>query len=63
MRDLEEAAPPKLAVEAVTKAFRRDGASELVVMRDLTFAVERLEFLSIVGPSGCGTRRSARGRG
>jgi ABC-type nitrate/sulfonate/bicarbonate transport system ATPase subunit len=37
----------------VTKTFRRDGA-QAPVLRDISFTVDRGEFVAILGPSGCG---------
>ncbi len=42
-----------LTIEKLTKRFNNNNQS-LKVLEDLSFTVDRGEFLSIVGPSGCG---------
>ena len=43
----------EIIVESLTKIFTQ-GKSSLEVLKDLTFDVNRREFICIVGPSGCG---------
>lgn len=47
---------PLLSFQSVTKTF----ASGVVALRDVSFRVDRGEFLSIVGPSGCGKSTALR---
>ncbi|OLT18692.1 hypothetical protein BJF78_00975 [Pseudonocardia sp. CNS-139] len=44
-------AEPLLAIRGLTKQYAADGPH---VCRDLTFEIERGDFVAIVGPSGCG---------
>src|SRR5690606_35536811 len=44
---------PKIVVEKLTKSFRKDGVSFLA-LQDVSIAVDKGSFVSIVGPSGCG---------
>ena len=48
--------PSALALEniAVTFAARNAGAASYTAVRDTTLAVDRGEFVSVVGPTGCG---------
>lgn len=46
---------PLLQVHQVSKKFNDDGTrAEVEALRDVSFTVEKGEFLSIIGPSGCG---------
>lgn len=45
---------PKLHAQNVWKVFRTAGKGQLVVMQDLSPVVHQNEFVSLVGPSGCG---------
>ena len=47
------AVPEKLAVEHVSKMFRRNG-QEVIAIQDASFRVAPGRFVSIIGPSGCG---------
>lgn len=44
---------PIIKVQGVVKSFR-DGGEEIKVLNDVTFEVERGEFLAVTGPSGSG---------
>ena len=46
--------PPTIELRDVTKRFRTPAGDIYTALRDLTFTVGRGEFLSIVGPTGCG---------
>lgn len=49
----EKANEPQIKIEAVSKIYpANDG--EVVALRDISFNVDRGEFLSVLGPSGCG---------
>jgi NitT/TauT family transport system ATP-binding protein len=43
-----------LEFKGVSKSFNLDTGQELTAVRDITFKVEKGEFVSVVGPSGCG---------
>lgn len=47
------ATAPLLAVDDVTKVFRR-GERETVALEDISLAAREREFVTIIGPSGCG---------
>jgi NitT/TauT family transport system ATP-binding protein len=51
--DLRSCLSGFLTVEAVTKVYRTPRAT-VTALDDISFSVERGEFLAIVGPSGCG---------
>jgi nitrate/nitrite transport system ATP-binding protein len=42
-----------LKIDHVDKSFRR-GSAETEVLKDITLGVEKGEFVSIIGHSGCG---------
>jgi NitT/TauT family transport system ATP-binding protein len=41
-------------MNGVTKAFETSGAKRFVALEDVSFDIQRGEFLSLIGPSGCG---------
>lgn len=43
-----------LAVEGLSKSYRQLGGESTVAVHEISFQVDRQEFVSIVGPSGCG---------
>ncbi|MBP2080158.1 NitT/TauT family transport system ATP-binding protein [Oceanobacillus polygoni] len=43
-----------LSLEGVEKSFRNNMNSEIKVLDDISFHIEKGQFVSIVGPSGCG---------
>jgi NitT/TauT family transport system ATP-binding protein len=43
-----------LAFHNVTRAFLGNGGALMTAIRDVTFDVQKKEFVAIVGPSGCG---------
>ncbi|GLX04125.1 ABC transporter ATP-binding protein [Microbispora sp. NBRC 16548] len=50
--------PPAIELRGVTKRFRsRDGAAHTAT-RDMSFTVRQGEFVSVVGPTGCGKSTS-----
>ncbi|HET7393680.1 MAG TPA: ABC transporter ATP-binding protein [Candidatus Binatia bacterium] len=46
--------PESIRVERLSKAYRSRDGSEIKALRDISFTVDRGEFVSIVGQSGCG---------
>ena len=46
--------PSVLEFQGVSRAFGAKGRPDVVAIQDVTFQVNRSEFVSIVGPSGCG---------
>jgi NitT/TauT family transport system ATP-binding protein len=49
-----EYGPPAIELRAVTKRFRTPSGDLYTALRDLDLTVRRGEFVSIVGPTGCG---------
>ncbi len=45
---------PLLTATNITKAYRRSGQADTVVLRGVSLTVERGEFVALVGPSGAG---------
>src|SRR3989304_9285418 len=43
-----------LEVEGLSKSYRQTGGDSTLAVHELSFHVDRREFVSIVGPSGCG---------
>jgi NitT/TauT family transport system ATP-binding protein len=43
-----------IAVKDLTMVYPLNGAASLTALRDVSFAVQRGEFCTIIGPSGCG---------
>jgi len=46
--------PESIRVERLSKAYRSRDGSEVEALRDVSFTVDRGQFVSIVGQSGCG---------
>ena len=46
--------PPAIELRDVTKRFRTPSGDVFTALRDLTLSVRNGEFLSVVGPTGCG---------
>ncbi|MCE3243399.1 MAG: transporter related, partial [Deltaproteobacteria bacterium] len=46
--------PESIRVERLSKAYRSRDGSEVEALREVSFTVDRGEFVSIVGQSGCG---------
>lgn len=47
-------ATPVLAVDNLNKLYHPQGGGEVEALRDISFQVEKGEFISLIGPSGCG---------
>lgn len=45
---------PVLAVDRLNKLYQPQAGGQVEALRDITFRVEKGEFVSIIGPSGCG---------
>jgi NitT/TauT family transport system ATP-binding protein len=45
---------PLLEVQRLSKSYRQLNGESTLAIEDLSFEVERGEFVSLVGPSGCG---------
>ena len=43
-----------LEVEGLSKSYRQTGGDSTLAVHEISFQVDRREFVSIVGPSGCG---------
>lgn len=43
-----------LKIDRVTKVFEEKGNASHVVLEDISFSVEKGQFISLLGPSGCG---------
>jgi NitT/TauT family transport system ATP-binding protein len=51
---VEKSAMPLLEVQGLAKSYRQLNRESTPAIEDLSFGVERGEFVSLVGPSGCG---------
>lgn len=51
---VDEAAPPFVSLEKVTKRFVTRSGSEVLALREVTMDIPRDQFVTLVGPSGCG---------
>jgi NitT/TauT family transport system ATP-binding protein len=45
---------PAITFDRVSRVFASTSGQDVLALRDLSFTVEKNEFISIVGPSGCG---------
>jgi NitT/TauT family transport system ATP-binding protein len=43
-----------LEIEGLRKSYQRERQDDLVALRDISFSVDKGQFISVVGPSGCG---------
>lgn len=46
--------PPMVAVESVTKRYESLGGPTVTALADISFEIARGEFVTVVGPTGCG---------
>ena len=49
-----------LSILKVSKEYSKNSRSRLLAIKDVSFRIEKGEFLSIVGPSGCGKTTTLR---